>query len=393
MAPRALTSDAAAAVRTAADTRTRAPLSIALMLESDGPGGAEVIVFQLAEELRRRGHHVHPVGPRHGVGWLGARFRDAGFAPETFHLRRPLDWDGVRQLEALFRRLRVDVVHSHEFTMAVYGTMAARRVDVPHVITMHGKQGITSAWRRRVALRWAYRNSRATVAVSQATKRSMDEELGLASDVIDVIPNGIPLRPGHPDAVRRELGVQRGEVLLLAVGNLDKRKGHAVLLEALHRLDQEQLPVRWRLAIAGGRGGDERPVLERYAAEHGMSDRIHILTHRDDVPNLQAAADVFVMPSLWEGLPLAVLEAMLAGNPIIASRTSGIPEAVTHDVEGLLVPPGDVTALASALRTVLVDPDARARLGDAALRRAQRQFTIATMADAYERLYHGPVAR
>src|SRR5689334_10687465 len=102
------------------------PLRIALMLESDGPGGAEVMLLQLAEELRRRGHDVLPVGPDNGSGWLAGQFRERGFTPATFSLRRPLDFNCLRGLAHLLRDKRIQVVHSHEFAMAVYGAAAAR---------------------------------------------------------------------------------------------------------------------------------------------------------------------------------------------------------------------------------------------------------------------------
>jgi glycosyltransferase involved in cell wall biosynthesis len=362
-----------------------------MMLESSGHGGAEVVVLQLAEELRRRGHTVLPVGPSSKPGWLGKRFRELDFDWHGFVLRRPLDPGCIYRLARLFREQRIDVVHSHEFTMAVYGAAAAKLAGIPHVVSMHGNQTMTRAWRRRVALRWAFRHSAATVAVSQATKRSLDADLGLAARVVTVVPNGIPLRPGRAEPVRTELGVRPGEVVLLAVGNLIERKGHIVLLRALAQLEREGLAAPWRLAIAGGRGGEQQPILQAFAAEHGLAERVHLLLHRDDIPDLQAAADVFVMPSLWEGLPLAVLEAMHAGNPVVASATSGIPEAVTDEREGLLVPPGDVGALAVALRRVLTDEPFRRRLGAGAKERALREFTITAMTDAYERLYRSRV--
>ena len=114
-----------------------------------------------------------------------------------------------------------------------------------------------------------------------------------------------------------------------------------------------------------------------------MRDRVHILTYRNDIPDLQAAADVFVMPSLWEGFPLAILEAMLAGTPIVASDICGIPEAIDNGEQGLLVPPGDVEELAAALRLVLTDETLRKRLAEAAEARARREFTVQSMTEAY----------
>jgi glycosyltransferase involved in cell wall biosynthesis len=361
------------------------PLVIAQMLESDGPGGAEMVVLRLAESLRARGHAVVPVGPARGCGWLAERFRERGFEPRTFTLRRPLDWRCLADMVEMLRAERVNVIHSHEFTMAVYGTAAARWLGVPHVITMHGSMSVTSKWRRRQLLRLAFGASRATVAVSTDTKRHLDEQLGLAPGVVQVVSNGVPIPTGDADAPRAALGMAPDELLLLAVGSLVPRKGHVVLLEALAAVRDAGLPVRWQLAIAGG--GQERDALAALIHARGLTGRVHLLGHRDDVAAWQCAADVFVMPSLWEGLPLALLEAMFTGSAVVASRTSGIPEAIDDDVDGLLTPPGDVAALAAALTRLLADPSLRDRLGAAARARAERDFSMARMTEHYERLY------
>ena len=254
-------------------------------------------------------------------------------------------------------------------------------------MTMHGNQKMTAAWRRRVALRLAFRHGGTTAAVSRATKRQLDSDLGLDARLIRVVHNGVPLRQGDPFAVRREFALRPEELVLLAVGNLEPRKGHAILLRALGRLMQGGLQRPWRLLIAGGRGGVEAEGLQSFIREHDMGSRVHVLTHRADVPDLQAAADIFVMPSLWEGLPLALLEAMVAGRAVIASDTSGIPEAVTSEVEGLLVPPGDEAALSAALARVLTDDALRATLGRAAAERGRREFSVGAMTERYEALY------
>jgi glycosyltransferase involved in cell wall biosynthesis len=118
-----------------------------------------------------------------------------------------------------------------------------------------------------------------------------------------------------------------------------------------------------------------------------MDDRVSIVTNRNDIPDLLALADVFVMPSLFEGLPMALLEAMLARKAIVASRTAGIPEAIADGCEGLLVAPSDVAGLAGALRELITNPGRRAALAAAASLRAEREFTVRVMAERYERLY------
>lgn len=363
------------------------PLRIAMMLESDGPGGAEVVVLHLAEELRRRGHTIIPVGPRQGVGWLGARFRALGFEPESFRISRPIDPDCVRSLVEVFRAQRVDLVHSHEFTMGVYGTAATRLLRLPHVISWHGSSTMCKRLRRRVAVRWAMRRSRASVAVSQATRAQLARDLGIAESTMTVVHNGVPVRPGDPAAVRRELSIRPQDVVVLAVGNLDVRKGHLLLLRALQELTDEGVDVPWRLVIAGGRGGDQREPLIDHARTHGLSDRVHVLSQREDIPDLLAATSIFAMPSLWEGLPMAMLEAMVAGAAVIASDTGGIREAIVDGEHGLLTQPGSVPSLKDALRRMLLDVPARGRMAAAARARGHERFTLSVMGDSYERVY------
>lgn len=362
-------------------------MKVALMIESVGLGGAEMVVLQLAEELRGRGHSVHPVVPLGVEGWLLDRFRERGFEWRTYDLRRPVDPGLPARLAATLDELGVAVAHSHEFVMAVYGAAAARRAGVRHVITMHGNQDMMRRFRRRVALRWSFRRSAATVAVSEDTRAHLCSTLGVRRTDIRVIHNGIPVQEGDRERTRAALGVAPSELLMLAVGSLVPRKGHALLIDAVARLAPQASSFPWRLFIAGQ--GDEQERLEAQIAERGLHERVRLLGPRNDVPDLQAAADVFVMPSLWEGLPLAILEAMFAGNAIVASSISGIPEVIRHDVNGLLTPAGDVDALSSALERLLRSPALRTELGRAALERAQSHHTMAVMADAYERLYRG----
>jgi len=347
----------------------------------------------LSEELRRRGHFVLPVGPARGVGWLGDHFRRVGFTPEVFRLQRRIDPGCVRGLMDLFREHRIDAVHSHEFTMAVYGAAASRLLNLPHVITMHGGFKVWKALRRRIALRWAMRQSDHTVMVSRATRRQFATELGVDESLFTVVPNGVPPAAGDGARARAEFGIAEHECVLLAVGTLENHKGHRVLLEALTGLVSTGLGAPWKLIIAGGRGGDQHQSMLEYIRAESLDERVHIVLNRNDVADLLALADVFVMPSLAEGLPMAILEAMVAGKAIVATAIAGIPEAIDDGREGLLVPPADTAALAGALRLLLADPARRAVLGEAAAARANLDFTVAVMAERYEALYANAYGR
>jgi glycosyltransferase involved in cell wall biosynthesis len=363
--------------------------SVALLLESDGPGGAEHMVLRLAVELRERGYRVCPVGPASGCGWLADQFRDQGFEPRTFRLRRPLDPACVYDIVSAVRRERVHTLHSHEFTMAVYGALAARMMRRRHIITMHGGTYFERRLQRRKALRWAIRRSSRTVAVSGATGLHLEQSLQLPPGLVRVVYNGVPAPAGEGTRVKRELGLEYhpGELLILAVGNLYPVKGHAVLARALAQLHAEAPQVAWRVALAGR--GEEEGRIRAIAEEGGYADRLHVLGYREDVGNLLAAADLFVMPSLSEGLPLALLEAMLARKPIVATSVGGVPEAIRTGASGILVPPADSSALAAALLRLLGDATLRDLLGRGAGLEAERRFSLAAMADSYEAVYAG----
>jgi glycosyltransferase involved in cell wall biosynthesis len=361
------------------------PQTIAIMNETVGIGGAESLILHMAVELRDRGHRVICVLPLKD-DWLTNALDAESIPIRRFHLSRAIDAKCARDLTQTLRDEGVDAIHSHEFAMAVYGTVVAHRLRCPHVISLHGNQRMLDKLQRRLALRWAVRNSTATVAVSTSTRTHLLDRLRLGVDDITVIRNGVPATRGSRNTTRAALGLSPDQVVLFAAGSLVERKGFHLLIEALGRLkERDALSPKVHLFIAGE--GSYRPTIEGAIREHAMEAHATLLGYRLDIADLQAAADLFVMPSLWEGLPLAVLEGMFAGNPIVATRTSGIPEAITHGVEGLLVEPGDVEGLAGALERVLGDPDLRAELGARALARAHADFTIERMTDDYLALY------
>lgn len=361
---------------------------------TDGPGGAEMMVFRLAHELRERGCAVVPILPRGGYGWLGGLLRDDGFAPVEVELStRWFDVACVRSLMRVFREHAIDVVHSHEFDFAVLGTPAARLARRPHVITLHGGLVATTTFKRRAALRLAMRGSAATVAVSAATRDRFAGDLGVSRDAFVVIHNGVPEAAGDAQRVREEFRCATDDVVVLAVGTLERNKGHHVLIEALRRFGERRPDAPWKLIIAGGRGGDQHEPLLRQVRDLGLENRVHIVTGRNDIPDLQALADIFAMPSFVEGLPMAMLEAMVAGNAVVASDTGGIPEALAGGSEGILVPPGDVEALSLALGDLIESPEYRENLGRAAAIRSRQEFTVGVMAERYHSLYESVIIR
>jgi glycosyltransferase involved in cell wall biosynthesis len=360
-------------------------LRVVLALESSGPGGAENVVLRLARALRDRGDE--PIVATLQPGWMTERAEALG-VPVWIAPQRPgVDLLWVFRFARALRRSRVDVLHSHEFAMNTFGGAAALLARIPAVSTIHGRNWVTGHPRRGLAYRVLRRAGIPIVPVSEDLAGFLADGLGVPRARLEVIHNGIPLPPEPPAGERAQvradarvrLGVPRDLALVVAVGNLYPVKDHATLLRALALLPGA------RVAIAG-RGDQEEP-LRRLAAELALADRVHLLGLRDDVETVFAAGDVFVQPSLSEGLPLAVLEAMAHGLPVVASRVGGIPEAVVDGESGFLVPSGDPRALAAALARVLDAGDRGAALGAAARARAVAEFSVERMAERYRELY------
>jgi len=375
---------------TSSPARRDESLRIALALESSGPGGAENMVVQLGFALRDLGHAPIVVTMREG--WMTERAA-AGGLPVWIEPQRPgLDLGWVVRFARRLVRERIDVLHTHEFAMNVFGGTAAVLARIPSLSTIHGKHWIADRKRRAIAYRVLSRLGVPVVAVSEDLASYLASGLGMARERIRLVHNGIPMRAtqeatpeetgdrpsGRADA-RRRVGLPAEGLLVLAVGNLYPVKDHATLLRALPSLPGVQV------AIAGR--GEEEPNLRRLAAELDVEDRVHLLGLRDDVDRLLAAADLFVQPSRSEGLPLAVLEAMGAGLPVVATRVGGMGEAIVEGETGLLVEPGQPDRLADALRTLLDDEALRRRMGQAARARAQAEFSVETMARRYLALY------
>jgi glycosyltransferase involved in cell wall biosynthesis len=359
------------------------------LIETDGPGGAERTLASLALELQAAGAYNLVVLPADREGWLAQQLADSGVAIEYFRLDRPVSVTCAQWLTAAFRRHRIALAHSHEFTMAVYGAWAAWRAGVPHVITMHGSRYYAKRLRRRFALRAGVTLGGRIVAVSHELARQLGRDLLVPASRIATIANGVRGVPFAPSTLRDELGLVREDRLVLAIGNLYPVKGHRHAVEALGLL-QGRHP-RLHLAIAGR--GETAVALREQAAELGVAHRVHLLGLRADIANLLAAADIFVLPSLSEGLPLALLEAMFAECPIVASDVGEVRNVLANGDAGILVPPADARPLAAALDTLLEAPTHARELAVRAGRRAALEYDISRMVARYAALYEELLSR
>jgi glycosyltransferase involved in cell wall biosynthesis len=274
-------------------------------------------------------------------------------------------------------------VHAHMPRASMPAALAARLSRVPVVISHeHGSVlGTGKGMRRFVDRHFVARFSDAIVAVSDFDRQNLIATEGIAPELIRVLRNGTTPLPVRA-RVRGELAPP-GVPLVLAVGRLAAVKGYDVLIRAAAALRDDGRAVR--VAIAGD--GPERGALSGLIAALGLEREVTLLGLRSDVGDLLAAADVVVMSSHSEGAPLAVLEYMAAGTPIVATKVGGIPELIDDGVHGLLVAPGHPAALAAEVARILDDRDLADRLAGAARIRRSTEFDLSGMVERLQLLY------
>lgn len=358
---------------------------ILLLLTDLEIGGAPILARDLACRLAATGFDV-AVACLAAEGPIAAELRNANIPTFPLGARNACDLRVIPRLAVLLRRYRPDVLHCFCVHANIIGRLVGTAMTVPRIIaSLHTCQPLP-AW-HHCAETLTCRLSRFTVCVSPSVARQTCRRSHVPAGRIRIIPNGIDFdrfatATPHP---LTSLGLDPHKRTVIFVGRLDPVKRIDDLLAACVSLVAD-MPLQ--IIVVGD--GPERIRLERLSKQLGIAPDTHFLGLRRDIPALLRAADVFVLPSLYEGMPCAVLEAMAGGIPIIASHAPGIVDVLTHDRTALLVPPADPPSLQMALLTLLTDTAYAQRLTTAARDHVRRNFTLDTMLRAYTSLYRVP---
>ncbi len=351
-------------------------------------GGAEQLVLTTAPRLQRDGFEV-TVACLKGWGVLGNELEARGVRSIALGATGMFDLRVLGRLLSILRRDRIQIIRGHLFWANLVARIVGRLASVPVIVTTHHDTFSWMRWYHRLAERLTAPLSDVVTTCSESVRRQAMETFGLGPGRVRTLRNAIEIPDVIPDTatrarVRRELGASPGDLLIGTLGRLDEpKKGLAVFLAAARLLSRE-FP-RLRFAIIGA--GPARASLEERAAREGVSHCTVFPGIRRDVPEIMRALDLLAQPSLWEGFGLTIVEAMAVGTPVVASRVGGIPEVVEEGVTGLLVPPGDPQALASACARLLKDPESAARMGQAGIARARTEFGIERLVREIEVLY------
>ena len=364
-----------------------------LLVESGrSVGGTERVVWELATRLPASRFDVHLwLSPAPALDEFAAALETAGFAVSRMaEVDSRWDWKGMLATWRRLRALRPDLVHVHHVWPAAdrYLAMLVRAAGVRHLVVTEHIVGQSHSGGQRALKRNELLRAGAVTAVCGAIEDTLVRDYGVERSRIRIVPNGadLPAEADEAEAVRQwreRFASTLLRPLWVVAGRLEEQKGHAVLFEALARLRQRGLD--FTLAVAGD--GSLRTVLEQQAESLGLGHRVRFLGTLDDVGPLLGAADAVVMPSLWEGLPLVLLEALVRARPVVASDVGGVGEVMAHDEHGELVPAGDADALADALERIHQRPDRALRLGRAGAERVRLHYTWPAVAEGFEAVY------
>lgn len=363
------------------------PLRVLHIIDTLSVGGAEQLILSLAKHIDRRMVELHVCGLSVILGnALEGELTALGVPVTVVGARSFYDPRTTLQIMRYIRRHRIDVVHTHLTHADIVGRLAARLNGRPVVSTFHNQP--SNYTRERADLRWLeYFTARylAThlIAVSSRIREMFIAEWKIPGDHISTIYNSVPMDQLLPIPEPSPALITPDEPVITNIGRLARQKGQRVLLEAAKIVVQRYPGARFQIV---GQGRLERALRDQ-AAELGITASITFLGMRRDVPEILAGSDLFVLSSLWEGMPLTVVEAMAAARPMVLTDVGANAELIAHGEQGLIVPPNDAQALADAIIALLADGETRARFGRVAREQVRWRFSMETYTRQHEALY------
>lgn len=361
------------------------------LIDSGGMYGAEKVVLTLLKELQgsqyagilgciREGESERPQ--------IAAEAEKEGIPVQYFTMRRGLNLSGLQSIRKFVEVQGLGLVHSHGYkTNILLSLLPGRSFNT--VSTVHGWAKQSAGMKGKfyefldaVALKRMDR----VIAVSKAVLEDLTKR-GLKKDRIGLIYNGIHIDGDTPDfdplSLRRKYGIQRDAFIIGTVGRLAKVKGHAHLIEAMPSILEEIPDCQLVIAGDGPLKGDLEAIIKRL----GLIDNIKLLGYVGEIRALLEMIDLFILPSLSEGLPIVLLEAMVSEKPIVAASVGGVPEAISGPELGILVPPANPQMITDAVISLFRDKERMERVGINAGRRVRNAFSAANMAKQYVDVY------
>ncbi|MDH5764696.1 MAG: glycosyltransferase family 4 protein [Gammaproteobacteria bacterium] len=357
------------------------------IIDTTGPGGAETVFIDIITHLPKDKYRSIVI--IRGKGWVYEELCRRGVKPLILDAKGSFNWRYLKSLVGLIWREKVDLIQSHLLGSNVYCSLAGLITRKPVVATFHGAVDVGEKERLK-GLKFGAINLGASsiIAVSDSLKRNIVERTPLKNSKTCVIYNGInttDFRRPHSAAIRRQFGWADSDIIIGSLGNIRKAKAYDVLLQAAALLKERIGNLRFVIAGQGkGRLYDE---LLRFRDELELGEIVHFLGFNDDPAEFLSNLDLFLLSSTSEGFSIATIQAMAAGLPVIATRSGGPEEIISHKENGWLVEAGSAAEIACAIDRLIMDTVLRNTLSIKGQEHAKQSFDIQAMLDGYQNIY------
>ena len=357
------------------------------IIDTTGPGGAETVFIDLISHLPTEKYRSVVV--IRGKGWVYEELGRRGIEPVILDAKGSFNWRYLKKLVKLIRSEKVDLIQSHLLGSNIYASLAGILSRTPVVATFHGMVDVAEK-ERLLFLKFAAINygAAAIVAVSKDLRDNIISRTSLCADKTEVIYNGINTesfqRP-KSNRLRQQFGWGENEIIIGSLGNIRPAKAYDVLLEAAALLKDSE--KSYRFVIAGhGKGSLYQKILD-LKSELKLDEHVQFLGFNDDPADFLSNLDLFLLSSSSEGFSIATIQAMAAGLPVVATRSGGPQEIITHEKDGYLVDINAPQQIAEAIEKLINDPALRQKLAQAGQNHAIKTFDIKNMINSYETIY------
>ena len=362
------------------------------LIDTTGPGGAETVFINLLKELQHT--EFRNVVVLRGEGWVADQVRSIGITPCFIDSKGSFNLGYIKALRQLVNHDDVDLIHAHLLGSNVYGALLALICRKPMIATFHGAVDVAAGERFLRAkfsiIGWG---ASAIVCVSKRLQEELAARSSLPARKINLIYNGVDPNlfcEAPASGLKEELGLPPAATVVVSIGNIRPAKGYEHLVNAAIKMAKQDPGVHF--VVVGHQRASLFKQLETQIARAEEPPNIHWLGFRADVADILRQADIFLLPSVSEGFSISTVEAMMAGVPIIATRSGGPEEILSDGETGLLIPTKDPDAIVSAVER-LKDPALSNKVIEKARQNALERFSLGSMLQAYHGLYERFIRR
>lgn len=359
-------------------------------IETSGPGGAETVLLNVARNIDR--DHFYPRVILHKSRWLHEQLQKNGIDTEIIPSKRSWDMPFLFNFIKYCRRHKIDLIHSHLFGANLYACLAGAIMRIPVLTTFHNELKLEGSADKFIRLKSIIIRtfSKKMAFVADYIKDEYVNKIHFPPRKMVTVYNGVEIDSRSDEVeienLRKELEISDGDSVIVHIANFRVPKGHNILIEAAARVCKELPSTKFLLAGDEGDGELKKEVVE-FSKNLGIADNIKVLGFRKDIGRLLDLADVFVLPSISEAMPLSVIEAMAAGKPVVATDVGGLSEIVESDRTGFLVQPGNSRDVAEKIISLLKNENLRIEMGRAGKNIIEEKFSMAGMIRNYQVLY------